>query len=151
MVGGIYTADPARLSMKAALPKFYAMEQEHGSLLRSFSARKKQAAEKEASGPRYSLFSSFQNGMEELIQNLISHLSGVQMHTDFPVENIRRVDNVWEVQSASGQKLDFDVLCIAVPAHRAAAILKQSAPEISSNLEKIPYESAMIVNFAYDA
>lgn len=150
MVGGIYTADPARLSMRAAMPKFYRMEQEYGSLIRAFSIRKKQAAEKEASGPRYSLFASFQNGMEELIQSLRNHLSSAKIRTDFTVKSLRRSGEVWHVQSESGESQNFDAVCLAVPAHRAAAILKQAAPEVSTNLEKIPYESAVIINLAYD-
>ena len=33
LVGGIYTADPEKLSMAATLPQFLEMEQKHGSLL----------------------------------------------------------------------------------------------------------------------
>ena len=39
LVGGIYTADPQRLSMAAALPQFVAMEQTHGSLTRGLRWR----------------------------------------------------------------------------------------------------------------
>src|SRR5207244_7909187 len=35
LIGGIYTADPAELSLKATLPQFLAMEREHGSLIRA--------------------------------------------------------------------------------------------------------------------
>ena len=35
LVGGIYTADPNDLSLKATLPQFLAMEREHGSLIRA--------------------------------------------------------------------------------------------------------------------
>lgn len=150
MIGGIYTADPAHLSMRASLPKFHQMEQTYGSLIRAFSAQKKEAAEKQASGPRYRLFSSFQNGMEELIQALVSHLNQAVLRTDFPVLAVRKADGKWRVESANGQSIDFDVVCIAAPAPRAAAILKQEAPEISEQLEKISYESSVIVNLAYE-
>ena len=35
LVGGIYTADPAQLSMQAALPRFLKLERKHGSLIRA--------------------------------------------------------------------------------------------------------------------
>ncbi len=35
LVGGIYTADPARLSVAATMPRFLEMERRHGSLIRS--------------------------------------------------------------------------------------------------------------------
>ena len=58
LVGGIYTADPEKLSVAAALPRFWEMEWEHGGLIRGTRA---EAAEKSAasgadSGARYSLF-----------------------------------------------------------------------------------------------
>ena len=52
LVGGIYTADPAELSLKATLPQFPAMEREHGSLILGAirQARKSRSAERGASG-----------------------------------------------------------------------------------------------------
>ena len=35
MVGGIYTADPEQLSLRATMPRFLEMEREHGSLIRA--------------------------------------------------------------------------------------------------------------------
>ena len=57
LVGGIYTADPHQLSMRAALPKFVELEQKHGSLMRA--ARHlggDGAAAKQGAGARYGLF-----------------------------------------------------------------------------------------------
>ena len=34
LIGGIYTADPAKLSMAATLPQFVEMERKYGSLIR---------------------------------------------------------------------------------------------------------------------
>src|SRR2546430_12491664 len=41
MIGGIYTADPPTLTLRATMPRFLEMEREHGSLIR---ALRKQAA-----------------------------------------------------------------------------------------------------------
>src|SRR5688572_25977502 len=46
MVGGIYTADPERLSLQATLPRFLDMEREHGSVIRAL--RKKAAVDKDS-------------------------------------------------------------------------------------------------------
>ncbi|MBZ0188814.1 MAG: protoporphyrinogen oxidase, partial [Candidatus Obscuribacterales bacterium] len=35
MVGGIYASDPCRLSLKATMPRFLQMEQEHGGVLKA--------------------------------------------------------------------------------------------------------------------
>ena len=56
LVGGIYTADPNELSLKATLPQFPAMEREHRSLILAAmrEGRKSKAAERNASGGRTS-------------------------------------------------------------------------------------------------
>ncbi len=43
LVGGIYTADPAELSLQATLPQFPAMERKHGSLIRAALRQARQA------------------------------------------------------------------------------------------------------------
>src|SRR5215510_3014681 len=64
MVGGIYTADPASLSMQATLPQFVEMERQHGSLIRAMLSRRRhaEAPAQGTSGPRYGLFVAFQHG-----------------------------------------------------------------------------------------
>ena len=49
MVGGIYTADPEKLSLKATMPQFLDMEREHGSVVRELALRKTPEG---TSGPR---------------------------------------------------------------------------------------------------
>jgi oxygen-dependent protoporphyrinogen oxidase len=59
MVGGIYTADPEQLSLRATMPRFLEMESAHRSLIRAmWRARRKQSVEasRGTSGARYSLF-----------------------------------------------------------------------------------------------
>jgi len=73
MVGGIYTADPETLSLRATLPRFLDMEREHRSLILAMlrKARTQDRAEKTGtSGARYSLFLSFDRGMEVLVKAL---------------------------------------------------------------------------------
>ena len=52
LVGGIYTADPAELSLRATLPQYLAMEREHGSLIRAarHQARKARSGRAERRG-----------------------------------------------------------------------------------------------------
>src|SRR5207302_6637053 len=68
LIGGIYTADPAELSLKATLPQFLAMEREHGSLIRAArrQARAGRLADRHVSGVRYGLFVTLAEGMDTL-------------------------------------------------------------------------------------
>ncbi len=73
LVGGIYTADPEKLSLKATLPRFIEMEQQHGSLIRAALHQSRGRSPSESSstsGARYGLFVSLPNGVEELVSAL---------------------------------------------------------------------------------
>ena len=75
LVSGIWTADPSRLSMAAACPEFFKMEQDWGSLTRGEKKRISQVnGSSDASGARYGQFVSFKYGMQTLIDTLESHL-----------------------------------------------------------------------------
>src|ERR1044072_6016180 len=66
MVGGIYAADPETLSVRAPLPRFLEMEQKHRSLILAM-LRQGRAQKTGTSGARYSLFLSFDRGMQVLV------------------------------------------------------------------------------------
>ena len=80
LVGGIYTADPERLSLAATMPRFLQMEREYGSLIRQAlfpevcldgrywapRSRRKMAETILSSGARYGLFAGLKGGMEDL-------------------------------------------------------------------------------------
>src|SRR5436305_6463152 len=62
MVGGIYTADPEHLSLRATMPRFLEMERAHRSVIRALWRARKAGTTAQArgtSGARYSLFLSF--------------------------------------------------------------------------------------------
>jgi oxygen-dependent protoporphyrinogen oxidase len=151
MIGGIYTADPERLSLEATLPQFLEMERHYGSVIRGLFARKKlgkKNASRAASGPRYSLFLSYKEGMETLTRKIVSKLPEVQFKVSSPVTKIRHAVR-WEVVTQQGGVLDADVVCVALPAQQAARLLAEPAPSLSRDLAAIPYESVATVNLAY--
>jgi len=61
MVGGIYTADPEQLSLRATMPRFLDMERAHRSIIRAMWRARRRAADaaesRSTSGARYSSFS----------------------------------------------------------------------------------------------
>jgi oxygen-dependent protoporphyrinogen oxidase len=65
LVGGIYTADPERLSLAATMPRFLEMERTHGSVIRGLRANAK-PGDAQAAGARYGLFASHRDGMGAL-------------------------------------------------------------------------------------
>ncbi len=150
MIGGIYSADPDRLSLEATMPRFREIEKEYGSLIRGFGAREKRRAEREASGPRYSLFLSLQGGMSRLVETLIERMSAVHFHSATAVSRIEREGKGgWKIFTQSGQIFEADILCLATGAPRSAALLRPVAEDLSSLLFQIPYESVATLNLGY--
>ena len=153
LVGGIYTADPAELSLKATLPQFLAMEREHGSLIRAarHQARKARWAERNASGARYGLFVTLADGMDTLPQTLAAALPAGTVRTGTAVRRISRPDPVspWRVELLDGPPIEADAVVLTTEAHASARLIDGFDPDLALQLRAIPYASSVIVNIAY--
>lgn len=152
MIGGIYTSDAENLSLKATFPRFLEMEKTHGSIIKALRAQKKQATEtsRDTSGPRYSLFLSFKSGMQTLIDTLVDILSeSIRLNTR--VEHIQQdVDGTgWRVTLSTGETLNSELLCIALPAVQTSALVQRISNPLATKLNEIPYASSATVNLAF--
>lgn len=154
MVGGIYTADPEQLSLRATMPRFLEMERAHRSLLVSmWKARRKQSqveARGTSSGPRYSLFLSFDAGMQVLVDELARRLPSDRVRLNARVTALRRDEstNEWLLTLADGERISAHSVCLALPAYAAGALLRDVDRQLSAELESIQYSSTATVNIA---
>jgi len=153
LVGGIYTADPNELSVRATLPQFLEMEREHGGLIRGafHQARAARGAEKNASGARYGMFVSLAEGMDTLTKALVNALPAGSVRTNSPVRRVSRnlPESQWLVELLDGPSLEADVVVLATEAHASARLLDSVDPDLALQLRAIPYASSAIVNIAY--
>ena len=152
MIGGIYTSDAENLSLKATFPRFLEMEKTHGSIIKALRAQKKQATEtsRDTSGPRYSLFLSFKSGMQTLIDTLADRLAdSIRLNTR--VEHIQQAVNRtgWRVALSTGETLNSELLCIALPAVQTSALVQRISNPLATKLNEIPYASSATVNLAF--
>jgi protoporphyrinogen/coproporphyrinogen III oxidase len=143
MVGGIYTADPETLSLRATLPRFLEMEKKHRSVILGML---RQGRTRGTSGARYSLFLSFDRGMEVLANALASTIPNVRLKTQ--VREIKRSDSTWTI-STNGESFEADAVCLAVPAYTAAKLLQNVNPQLAAQLNAIKYASTATINLAY--
>ena len=152
MIGGIYTSDAENLSLKSTFPRFLEMEKTHGSIIKALRAQKKQAAEtsQDTSGPRYSLFLSFKSGMQTLVDTLAATVSS-SIKLNARVERIQQnTDGTgWQVSLATGEILNSERLCIALPAIQASALIESISNPLAAKLNTIPYASSATVNLAF--
>lgn len=153
LVGGIYTADPNELSLKATLPQFRRMEQEHRSLILAAwrLARQARSAERQASGARYGLFVTLPQGMDTLPKALAASLPAGTVRVSTPVRRIHKPDarSPWRVELLSGLPIDATAVVLTTEAHAAARLLDGFDPDLALQLRSIPYASSAVVNVAY--
>ncbi|HXQ69282.1 MAG TPA: protoporphyrinogen oxidase [Pyrinomonadaceae bacterium] len=152
MVGGIYTADPETLSLRATLPRFLDMERDHRSVVLAMLRKarsQKRADQSGTSGARYNLFLSFDRGMEVLVRALEQALSQIEIKLNTRVQSVLRNSSSWTIQLSSGQTLEADAICLAVPAYTAAQLLSSASPALAAQLNQIKYASTATINFAY--
>ena len=142
MVGGIYTADPETLSLRATLPRFLEMEREHRSLILAM-LRQGRVQKSGTSGARYSLFLSFDRGVQVLVDAV------TRINADFRVNaRAQRLtfDQGWTIATDTGEQFKADAVCLAVPAYVAASLL---TGELADKLRVIKYASTATINLAY--
>jgi oxygen-dependent protoporphyrinogen oxidase len=151
LVGGIYTADPKKLSMQATLNQYLDMERRHGSVIGAM-ARQKKVGENDSlksdavvtSGARYNLFLAPRNGMAAWIAALQSRLTNTTIQLNSFVRSISSEGASWRLQSSSGES-EFDRVLISTPASIAAKLLCDVDLELSRQLQTICYASSAIV------
>ncbi len=153
LVGGIYTADPNELSVRATLPQFLAMESEHGSLILAAwrQARKARWVEKTASGARYGMFVTLADGMDTLPKALAAALPAGSVRTSTAVRRLSRKGpaSPWVVELLDGPPIEASAVVLATEAHASARLIDGVDPDLALQLRAIPYASSVIVNIAY--
>ena len=152
LVAGIFTADPEKLSMQAALPQFVDMERRYGSLGRAARLRAVEHPEEgQASGARYAMFRAPKLGMQQLVQALEDKLrrAGVQIDLNRRVATIQRVSQQWQVVFGNGDETFTDAVIVATPVAAAAALFADVAPKLSQQLRGIRLASSSVACLAF--
>lgn len=154
MVGGIYTADPEKLSLAATMPRFLEMERVDKSLIRAMWKRRREgrAAEtKGVSGARYSLFLSFDEGMQVLIEAISARLKDVtfRLSTKVSALTFDAATKRWRVRIGAEESITADAICLALPSYISAQLLRETDANLADELEAIPYASTATINLAY--
>ena len=156
MVGGIYTADPEALSLRATMPRFLEMERRDRSLiLAMWKAGRRAGADarhgRGASGARYSLFLSFDEGVQVLTDALAARLPYACARLNTKVISLRPEGGArrWVLQTEAGETLEADAVCLALPAYASARLLRDLDDALADELDAIPYASTATVNLAY--
>ncbi len=154
MVGGIYTADPEQLSLRATMPRFLEMERTHRSVIRAMWQARKRAGRAQTqgtSGARYSLFLSFDAGVQTLTDRLATLLpqGTIKLNTRVNAINFDAATRQWRLSINAAEPITADAVCLALPAYATADLLRATDAQLAAELAAIPYASTATINLAY--
>jgi len=148
LLSGVYGGEASQLSVRAVLPRFSEMEVKHGSLGRAMlSARKKMGQASKT--PARPLFSSLKEGMQQLIDALLSKVDRAALQAGVSVQSIQPQDKGWLI-SAGYESDYFDCVIVATPAQAAANLLQVANSSLADELRAINYSSSVTVTLGYD-
>jgi protoporphyrinogen/coproporphyrinogen III oxidase len=129
LLSGVFGGDVHKLSVRAVMPQFVAMEREHGSLIAALQTRRRQG-----SNAPQPIFTALQRGIESLTEALISRLPSDRIHLECKISSL--------------SDLRFDHKFVATSLDGTNGLLAAVDPAAS---ELLPREasSAVLVAFAW--
>ncbi len=150
-VAGVYAGNPSELSVRAAFPKLYALEEKYGGLLKGTingaRERKKRPDKARVSAKLF----AFRSGMGILPRRLADSL-GDRVQFNASTESVAYDGTKFSVRVSTGRKSSdevFDKVVLAVPSYAAAGIVKAWLPALSSELAKIKYPPVAVAVLGY--
>ncbi len=151
MIGGIYTGDPERLSLRSTMRRFRDLELKYGSLTRGFRRQQKGQAAGGESGARYSMFVAPRDGMSSFVDAIAARLPADSIRLDAAVSRLARHGTQWhvEVNGADAGRHAFDAVILATSVSATAKLTGEVDSELAAELGAIPQESCSIVSLAY--
>lgn len=150
-VSGVYAGDPERISVPAAFPRLFALEQKYGSLIKGqiLGAKERKRDAEKARNTAGSF--SFRGGMQTLTDALVRAIGRVE--TGVRVRHIARgADRVWTVVGGRGGDPVMRrarAVVLAAPAYEAAKLVHEFAPVAARELAAIEYAPVAVAATAY--
>lgn len=156
-VSGIYAGRPESLSVQAAFPKLYALEEQYGGLIRGMiRGRGERATRQEKAKDRARSFSFF-SGMQKLPRSIAARLDSSLLRkancTEISVlEATERAGRIYRVecdQSGRLSAIHARAIVLAVPAYIAANLTRPLSQQVSQTLSSIRYAPVSSVFLGY--
>jgi len=144
-VSGVYAGDPERLSVRAAVPKIYALEAQHGSLIVGALSRMLRGR---AGGPQPGgRLVSFRGGMQTLPVAIAREL-GERVMPGAAATGLARAGDGWIAQTAGREHRARQVV-LALPAHAAAKLLEPLSAIAARELAAVVYAPIAAVGLGF--
>ncbi len=148
-ISGVYAGDPAALSVRAAVARIYALERDHGSLIRGAIALRKLGR---GAGMPAGRLVSFDEGMAVLPAAVAAALPAGAVETGRRVEALTRDGGGWRVRCGGpggATEIAARHVVLAAPAAATAELIAPLAPEAATLLRAIPYAPIVSAGLGY--
>ncbi|NYF91116.1 protoporphyrinogen oxidase [Tunturiibacter empetritectus] len=139
LLSGVFGGDVSKLSVRAVMTPFVAMEREHGSLIVALQAR--------AGAKKHSVFTTLRSGMGTLVDRMIAAIPEDWIRLAAEVQFVSCGDEGWLVGTARGVER-FDAVMMAAPVDVACSLLKPVDAEMAPLME-MEASSAVVVAFGF--
>jgi oxygen-dependent protoporphyrinogen oxidase len=151
-VAGVYAGDPARLSVRAAFPRLFQLEQQYGSLIRGQILGARERKRNREKSRQAAPMLSFRDGMQTLTDAIARRLKRLELNTAASAI-ARHHGGGWVVAAdAPGGTIAYRArtVIVATPADAAARLVRPLAPAAADALDAIPYPPVAAAVAAYD-
>jgi oxygen-dependent protoporphyrinogen oxidase len=144
LIGSIYATDTDRSSL-AAVPQLAQLASRHRSLLIGARRQRTSAGTSIAAGP---IFNAPLQGMQSLVDAAARYVTagGGRVVTGRSATTIEGDGDAWRVDDER-----FDAIVLAVPATRAALLLRSAAPDAAQRLSAFEHADVIMVRMAIDS
>ena len=142
LLSGVFGGDVTKLSVRAVMAPFVAMEREHGSLIAATQARAAATNSKPAA-----IFTTLRSGLGTLIDHLIAAIPTNWIRLGDTVQYLSREDDCWLI--GTGKETErFDAVMMAAPVDVARALIDPIDPQ-AAKLMTMEASSAVVVGFGF--
>lgn len=142
LLRGVFGGDVNKLSARAVMAPFVAMEREHGSLIAAMQARAMASVNKQAP-----VFTTLRSGLGTLIDSMVAEVPKDWIRLGTKIRSISRNHDRWQLQTSSTQET-FDTVMMAAPAHIAQELL-HPIDGACAKLMEMDASSAVVVAFGF--
>jgi oxygen-dependent protoporphyrinogen oxidase len=166
LLAGIHSAEPELQSLLATYPRFRALEQQHGSLIRGMLAQRngtknysegiRSRTQEQPAGSQPSVlgsspFVTLRGGVGELVRALLDRLDGrlIKGSGVAAVDYDPTAAASYRVRLDNGEAISADAVILTAPAFAAADLVASFQPALAAGLRQIRYVSTGIVSLAY--
>jgi oxygen-dependent protoporphyrinogen oxidase len=142
LLRGVFGGDVTKLSVRAVMAPFVAMEHEHGSLISAMQTRIGAKKSDEAA-----IFTTLRSGLGTLVDKMVATIPKNWIRLGATVNSITRNRESWTLKNSRFEET-FDELIMAAPVQVARQLMQPIDPT-AAKLMEMDASSAVVVAFGF--